>query len=100
MDLSLLGISFEPQHWQDQAKCRSVTDPDRFYPERGGSSAAAIRLCKFCPVKQACLEYAVENDEEFGVWGGMTALERERWAQNVKSPQPAETDQGLLRSAS
>ena len=63
--------------WQDAALC-AQTDPEAFFPERGGSPAAAKRVCRSCEVRAECLEYALEHDENFGVWGGLSERERRR----------------------
>jgi WhiB family redox-sensing transcriptional regulator len=65
----------EPPRWQDDALC-AQTDPEAFYPEKGGSTRDAKRICQNCEVRAECLEYAVERDERFGVWGGMSERER------------------------
>ena len=53
--------------WQDQALC-AQTDPEAFFPEKGGSTREAKRVCRSCEVRAECLEYALENDERFGIW--------------------------------
>jgi WhiB family transcriptional regulator, redox-sensing transcriptional regulator len=63
------------QQWLDRAACLQA-DPDAFYPEKGGSSRAAKRVCHTCPVQTDCLSYALANDERFGIWGGMSERER------------------------
>ena len=63
--------------WADQAKCL-VAEPDTFFPEKGGSTREAKRICAQCPVTAECLEYALENDERFGIWGGLSERERRR----------------------
>jgi WhiB family transcriptional regulator, redox-sensing transcriptional regulator len=63
--------------WQDQALC-AQTDPEAFFPEKGGSTREAKRVCRSCEVRAECLEYALENDERFGIWGGMSERERRR----------------------
>ncbi|NKS56215.1 WhiB family transcriptional regulator [Rhodococcus hoagii] len=50
----------------------SQTDPDAFYPDKGESSTPAQKICTGCPVRTECLEYALERDERYGVWGGLT----------------------------
>lgn len=65
--------------WQDAAVCASV-DPDLFFPETGGSTVTAKRLCRSCPVRAECLEYALANDERDGIWGGYSERERARFA--------------------
>lgn len=55
------------------------TDHDGFFPERGISGRQAKRVCNdVCPVRQECLDYALENDERWGIWGGTTEHERRK----------------------
>jgi WhiB family redox-sensing transcriptional regulator len=63
--------------WRDQALC-AETDPDEFFPEKGGSTRQAKAVCACCPVRRPCLEFALENDERSGIYGGMTGRERGR----------------------
>lgn len=63
--------------WQEEALCAYV-DPDVFFPEKGGSSREAKRICTQCSVQAECLEYALANDEKFGIWGGLSERERRR----------------------
>jgi WhiB family transcriptional regulator, redox-sensing transcriptional regulator len=63
--------------WQEQALCAYV-DPDVFFPEKGGSSREAKRICAQCTVQRECLDYALANDERFGIWGGLSERERRR----------------------
>jgi WhiB family transcriptional regulator, redox-sensing transcriptional regulator len=75
----LLGIGAEAdaQSWQEQALC-AETDPEAFFPEKGGSTREAKKICTGCEVKAQCLEYALSNDERFGIWGGLSERERRR----------------------
>jgi WhiB family redox-sensing transcriptional regulator len=61
--------------WQDRALC-AETDPEAFFPEKGGSTREAKRVCRSCEVRAECLEYALENGERFGIWGGLSERER------------------------
>ncbi|MET7285286.1 WhiB family transcriptional regulator [Streptomyces sp. NPDC005573] len=61
--------------WQAQALC-AQTGADFFFPEPGSSVREAKRICGLCEMRSACLEYALDNDERFGVWGGMSEQER------------------------
>ncbi len=63
--------------WQSDALC-AQTDPEAFFPEKGGSTRDAKRICDTCDVRQQCLEYALENDERFGIWGGLSERERRK----------------------
>lgn len=63
--------------WQNNALC-AQTDPEAFFPEKGGSTREAKRVCAKCEVRQACLEYALVHDERFGIWGGTSERDRRR----------------------
>jgi WhiB family redox-sensing transcriptional regulator len=63
--------------WQDRALC-AQTDPEAFFPEKGGSTREAKRVCRSCEVRAECLDYALGNDERFGIWGGLSERERRR----------------------
>lgn len=65
------------QDWQEQALC-AQTDPEAFFPEKGGSTREAKRICMACGVRDECLEYALANDERFGIWGGLSERERRK----------------------
>jgi WhiB family transcriptional regulator, redox-sensing transcriptional regulator len=67
----------DDQGWQDRALC-AQTDPEAFFPEKGGSTREAKRVCRSCEVRVECLEYALQNDERFGIWGGLSERERRR----------------------
>ena len=55
--------------------CRGI-DSDIFFPERGASTRLAKAVCRKCEVSEECLEYAVNNGEKFGIWGGLSERER------------------------
>jgi WhiB family redox-sensing transcriptional regulator len=69
--------------WRVRAACRDV-DPEIFFPiaaERGASSRhpdvrPAVTICRRCPVEGACLRWAVDTGQRWGVWGGRTPSER------------------------
>ena len=63
--------------WQQKALC-AQTDPESFFPEKGGSTREAKRVCLTCEVRTECLAYALDNDERFGIWGGLSERERRR----------------------
>ncbi len=62
--------------WRSLARCAEV-DPDLFFPEIGGSVTAPKMVCRGCEVRAECLDYALEHDMQFGVWGGLSVTERE-----------------------
>ncbi len=80
------GSSFEDVEeelrWQERALC-AQTDPEAFFPEKGGSTREAKRICTTCAVRSDCLEYALAHDERFGIWGGLSERERRRLKRRV-----------------
>ena len=70
-------LPVEIQPWYEKAACLDK-DADCFFPEKGGSTRAAKRICQTCSVQAECLDYALENDERFGIWGGLSERERRR----------------------
>ena len=68
--------------WQDRALC-AQTDPEAFFPEKGGSTREAKKVCTGCEVRAECLEYALANDERFGIWGGLSERERRKLKRRV-----------------
>lgn len=82
VDPVYLGVPGVPQEddtlgWQADALC-AQTDPEAFFPEKGGSTREAKRICDSCEVRSECLGYALENDERFGIWGGLSERERRK----------------------
>lgn len=116
MELSLLY----PPEWVVYARCGGDPDPDRFFPdvdrdeddlagltERQRSTVRrqrreAVRaFCNGCRVQQECLNYAIENDEPVGMWGGLTRQERDALQRGAPAaPVPgAVTDEQLTEAA-
>ena len=75
--VDLFGVAEEEQEWQENALC-AQTDPEAFFPEKGGSTREAKRICQGCDVRAECLEYALAHDVRFGIWGGLSERERRR----------------------
>lgn len=76
------AITPEDDLWQERALC-AQTDPEAFFPEKGGSTREAKRICQGCEVRDACLEYALAHDERFGIWGGLSERERRRLKRGI-----------------
>jgi WhiB family transcriptional regulator, redox-sensing transcriptional regulator len=78
------GVAPEPvdDEWQERALC-AQTDPEAFFPEKGGSTREAKRICLGCEVRDSCLEYALAHDERFGIWGGLSERERRRLKRGI-----------------
>ena len=64
-----------PPAWMALGLC-AQTDPEAFFPEKGGSTRDARKVCSGCEVIADCLAYALEHDERFGIWGGRSERER------------------------
>ncbi len=69
-----------PADWRDLGACRDE-DPDLFFPVGTTGPALAhadeaAAVCRSCPVMETCGEWALDTRQEYGVWGGMTELER------------------------
>ena len=62
-----------------RGKCKDQP-PDMFFPSDGVGVEVARRICADCPVKSPCLEYAMANHIDHGVWGGTSERERRRIA--------------------
>jgi WhiB family redox-sensing transcriptional regulator len=79
VDLALVDSDGLPPElaWQERALC-AQTDPEAFFPEKGGSTREAKRVCMSCEVRAECLDYALAKDERFGIWGGLSERERRR----------------------
>lgn len=63
--------------WKADAACRDL-DLDLFFPDSEADSAPALAVCAVCPVRQACLDFALRTRQNDGVWGGHTETERKR----------------------
>ena len=68
-----------PEGWRLQVACRNM-DPDIFFPTRGADLAPALAVCRGCPVREPCLEYALAapNLGDCGCGGGTSERQRRR----------------------
>ena len=80
-----LPAPIAPPFRRDLAACRGATG--FMYPSDARGVPAAKAVCAGCPVRQACLEFALANDERWGVWGGTS--ERQRRAMRAASDRSA-----------
>jgi WhiB family redox-sensing transcriptional regulator len=64
--------------WHKYALC-AYSNPESFFPEKGGSTKEAKLVCKKCRVTVECLEWAITADEKHGIWGGMSERERRKY---------------------
>ncbi|UAJ78342.1 WhiB family transcriptional regulator [Leifsonia sp. ZF2019] len=61
------------EEWMADARCAEIGG-DLFFPEIGGSTDAK-KICTTCEVRAQCLQYALDNGETWGTWGGLNARE-------------------------
>ena len=86
----------EVRCWRDQAACLEVvsSDYDPFFSDAKDLQAEAIAICATCPVRDACLTFAVRTSQQYGIWGGqpqqiirrLIALERAGRPQSRRAP--------------
>jgi WhiB family transcriptional regulator, redox-sensing transcriptional regulator len=82
LNVELITTTADELSWQERALC-AQTDPEAFFPEKGGSTRDAKKVCVSCEVRGDCLEYALEHDERFGIWGGLSERERRKFKKDV-----------------
>jgi WhiB family redox-sensing transcriptional regulator len=77
---STLALAASDDTWRDHALCRD-TDPELFFPV--GTTGLAIvaiehakRVCAECTVTQECLDFALDTNQDSGIWGGLSEEER------------------------
>lgn len=94
----------QPPEWMRDALCARV-DSEIFFPEKGGSSREAKSVCARCLVAAECLEYSLASNEHFGIWGGLSEMNRRKlagdsWNDVPDDPAdeyaPIPTDQDLM----
>jgi WhiB family transcriptional regulator, redox-sensing transcriptional regulator len=78
--MSLPTASYDGTAWRELAACRGH-DPELFFPlgPAGRSlhdAERAMAICAHCPVQRACLDFALDTSQEYGIWGGLTEAER------------------------
>jgi WhiB family redox-sensing transcriptional regulator len=83
---ALLEGLIGPPAWTAEAICAQVVDPDLFFPDKGANSPAAKAVCRRCPVRQKCLDYALDfesgaagtatSNAQVGIYGGLSPRER------------------------
>jgi WhiB family transcriptional regulator, redox-sensing transcriptional regulator len=79
------------EHWYDRAACRGVS-VELFYSDREADIAEAVRICRGCPVRDRCLQVAIEHQEAFGVWGGTPERPRRRVYRRLQRETTAQSD--------
>lgn len=88
----LLELTLPPE-WVTHALC-AQTDPEAFYPEKGGSTRQPKSVCRSCPVMAECRDYALANGEMYGVWGGLSENDRRRLRRQARRTATPVTELG------
>ena len=70
------------KNWWDKAACRDQ-DTETFFSDHYLDVQKALLWCSWCPVREECLQFAIDNDED-GTWGGMTRVQRTRFVNRMK----------------
>lgn len=70
-------VSTRNLDWQADAACRD-TETDIFFPASESDAGPALAVCRICPVRHECLEWALATRQNDGIWGGATDSERRR----------------------
>lgn len=82
-------MNIDKPSWMERAACIDMP-LDVFFPGPGRLGAAdtrkAVAICRQCPVRQACLDYALEHPDMAGVWGGTSHRERNRIHKGATPP--------------
>lgn len=70
-----------------------------FFPEDSHGVTRAKAICATCPVRSDCLQSALDNDELFGIWGGLSERQRRfvRYQRNNGVPQGSHAEHGVYR---
>ena len=76
--IDLITARAYPAFMDGREACAKVGDPDAFFSIEEGARAAAAKICMRCPLREPCLEWALETRQEFGVLGGKTPAERRK----------------------
>lgn len=87
--MALSDLMWEPdENWRDEAACTG-SDIDVFFPVGDDEEATAIakEICAACPVREACLGYALSTNQTEGIWGGLTGPERRRLRRRIRERQ-------------
>jgi WhiB family redox-sensing transcriptional regulator len=77
--------------WQDAALCAQA-DPEAWFPPKGGSTRRAKKICRACPSRVPCLTFALDTEQEWGIWGGASPEER----RDMLAPRREERQADLL----
>jgi len=79
VDAVAITLDDEERPWAVRAECSSEdVDPGLFFPTANDDTSEALAICKRCEVCKECLDFAIEANEPYGIWGGVTERQRRR----------------------
>lgn len=78
-----LAYAYPPVAAEPDRACAGA-NPEIFFPGPSGNARAAREICSLCPHRQACLDWALETEQAFGVYGGTSPDERARMLRGPK----------------
>lgn len=84
--------------WRESGACADLPTA-MFFPEDSHGVTRAKAICATCPVCADCLQSAMDNDERFGIWGGLSERQRRfvRYQRNIGVPQGSNAEHGVYR---
>lgn len=95
-------FEWDAEGWRDDAACRH-TNAELFFP--AGSTGAAVdqieaarAVCGRCPVKAECLQFALETNQEAGIWGGTDEDERRKLRRSWRASHPRRAPARAVRA--
>ena len=95
--MALINPYIEEEEWYENAACRG-TDPALFFPD-GTTTPEALEkideakaVCILCDSQTECLRYAIKSNQDSGVWGGTSEMERRQIRRELKSGVLVEAD--------
>ena len=77
--------------WAAHARCADV-DPEIFFPPGDDPATEARQTCCQCPVRDDCLDYALDAGEQYGIWGGLDPAERRNLRRRQRVNRAAKTE--------
>jgi WhiB family redox-sensing transcriptional regulator len=73
--MSSVDLSTNGFLWRGEANCVGFPT-EMFFPGRGASVKEAKAVCSGCKCRESCLQYALDNHGQIGIWGGTSERER------------------------
>lgn len=91
--LAVFGLTDGPAWMEKRAPFAPCvqTDPELWFPEKGGSAREAHRLCEECPFLAACRAWALDHPAATaqGIWGGLSTRQRQQLLRDRRGARPA-----------